>query len=791
MPKLSFNADWTVYPLHEENPAKLKVDVPYDAMLREERSPEAEGGVNTCWILAKDYAYEKEFEKPEIPEGGKALLEFGGVYRNAEIYLNEQLIFQNAYGYNTFFVDLTDRLKEGKNLLKVIAHNADQPNSRWYTGTGIYRPVYLHILPKERIEFRTLRVKTVDYKTGTVEAFGNLTSDGEVKIEVFNQENTLVAAGKSQSQNKAFSLQLSINAPSLWNAEHPYLYQLKATFLGYEETRRFGIRQLEWGQDGFLVNGERTLLKGACIHHDNGPLGGESYRDAEYRKARLLKEVGYNAIRSAHNPLCEDMLDACDELGIYVMDEYADCWYIHKTKYDYVNELMANWKEDLRLMVEKDYNHPSVVLYSIGNEVAETSETKGIALIKEFVDHLKALDPSRMTTCGVNIFFNALYSWGFGVYSDKKADSNQQAKAKKQEVGSAFFNKIANFVGSNVMKVGSTIHRCDVKTRGAFALLDAPGYNYAIFRYKHDLKKYPNRIIVGSETFCSDANWWMQFAKDNPRMIGDFVWAGMDYLGECGVGSWVSQDDAPSFDHGMGWMTAGSGRLDITGRFLGEALYTQVMYGLKPIELAVVAPREKEVKHAPSAWKFSMALPCFDFPGQEGKKATAEIYSTAEKVALFLNGKKVAQSKTKKNGNTPIKFAYQPGELKAVSFDKAGKKIAEVSLYSGTPGDHLTLHPETEHPLQNNNFLYVRLALGDENGNIRPYLKDMLEIDNVKGGKLLRFANGNPYNAEGYLTNKSLTYQGEALAIFEVEDEKAFDFTAKSKYGEASFREAK
>lgn len=787
MSKVSFNSNWIVFPLGEENPSIVHTDMPYDAMLREERSSEAEGGVNTAWFLAKDYAYEKEFEKPEIPEGGVAILEFGGVYRNAEIYLNEEKIFTNAYGYNTFFVDLTPHLKEGANKLRVIAHNADQPNSRWYSGTGIYRPVYLHLLPKDRILLRSLRMKTLSYQEGKVEISGKTSTDGLVEIKILDKEGSLVAEASRNSENGAFSTQLSINAPHLWSAEDPYLYQIKVSFQGYEETFKSGIRQLEWGKEGFTINGQRLLLKGACIHHDNGPLGAESYRDAEFRKISLLKEAGYNAIRSAHNPCCEDLLDACDELGVYVMDEYVDCWYIHKTKYDYVNELKDNWQNDLRLLVEKDFNHPSVVLYSTGNEVAETSQEKGIALTKSFTDFLHQEDPTRPVSCGVNIFFNALFSLGFGVYSDKKADSNKQAKAKKQEAGSAFFNKIANFLGSNVMKVGSKLHFCDRKTRGSFANLDMPGYNYAIFRYKHDLKKYPNRIIVGSETFCGDANWFIKFSKDRPRVVGDFVWAGIDYLGECGIGSWVSQDDAPSFDHGKGWMTAGSGRIDITGRFLGEALYTQVIYGKKPIALSVVAPRESEVKHAPSAWKFSMALPCYDFPGQEGKKATAEVYCTSPKVALYLNGKKIAEKKTKKNGNTPFTFPYQPGELKAVSLNEKGEAIAEAILRSGKEGNHLTLHPETTAPLPCNHLFYVRMNLGDEDGVIRPYLKSEIEIKDVKGGKLLRVGHGNSYNAEGYLGNKTLTYQGEALAIFEVEDPATFSFQASSDFGEASY----
>ena len=784
MIKESFQSDWLVYPLGEDDPKTIKTDLPYDAMLREERSSESAGGVNSAWFLCKDYAYEKEFEKPEIEAGGQAILRFGGVYRNAEIYLNDEKIHENRYGYNTFSVDLTKHLKEGKNKIKVIAHNSDQPNSRWYSGTGIYRPVHLFLLPAKRIEYGSLRVETLDASSKKIRVYGRTSCDGEIVLSILDKEGKSIFKGSFQSEGKSFSQELSLEGSSLWSAEHPNLYTLKVGFFGHDESLRFGIREIRWGTEGFLINGERLLLKGACMHHDNGPLGAESYRDVEFRKAALLKKAGYNAIRSAHNPVSEDFLDACDELGLYVMDEYVDCWYIHKTKYDYVNELKDHWPEDLQMMVEKDFSHPSVVLYSIGNEVAETSEKKGIELTRQLANKLRELDPTRPITCGVNIFFNALYSMGFGVYSDKKAENNKQAKAKKKETGSAFFNKITNMLGSNVMKVGSTLPICDRKTRDSFAHLDAPGYNYAIFRYKHDLKKYKERLIVGSETFCSDARWFIDFAKGHPRVIGDFVWAGIDYLGECGIGAWASEDDAPSFGHDVGWICAGSGRIDITGKFLGEALYTQVMFGTKPIELAVVAPRESEVKHSPSAWKFSMAMPYYDFPGQEGKKATAEVYSLSKRVALNLNGKRIGKKKVGKNGRAIFRFAYQPGVLEAINLDEDGNEKERICLRSGGPRNCLTIHPETEHPSPNDRLWYIRFALGDEKGNIRPYLKDELEITDVKGGRLKAFANGNAYNAEGYLTNRGLTYQGEALAIFVVDDEKAFSFTVKSQYGE-------
>lgn len=790
MKKIPFLDHWLVTCLSDPKIPAIETDVPYDALLREPRLETAEGGVNTAWFQGCDYRYAKKFQKPALKEGELCLIEFEGVYRNAEIRVNGKDAFRNAYGYNTFHFDLTPFLKEGENEIEVVCHNADQPNSRWYSGTGIYRPVHLFLLPKEHFEYGSTRIRLLDLE-GNLQVEGKTNADGPVSIAFFDQEGKETLLLKGEAKGGRFQIQGKMPDLHAWDEEDPYLYQVKAAFFEDEVSIKTGLRILSWGKDGFFVNGKKTLLKGACIHHDNGLLGAEEYRDCECRKVRLLKEAGYNAIRSAHHPMCKDMLDACDELGMYVMEEYVDCWYIHKTKYDYVNELQANWENDLDLMVEKDFNHPSVLFYSLGNEVAETSEKKGVELLRKFVEHIKASDPTRMTTCGVNIFFNALYSWGFGVYSDKKAEGNKQAKAKKGEVGSAFFNKIANFMGSNIMKVGSTIHRCDVKTRDAFALLDAPGYNYALYRYKHDLKKYPNRLIVGSETFCIDAWRWQKYAEKNPRVIGDFVWAGIDYLGECGVGSWVNEEDATSFNHGCGWITAGSGRIDITGRFLGEAFYTQAMYDKKTIALSIVPPREQRLKHSPSAWKLSMAWPTYTFKEQEiGKPVLIEIYTKAPRFALYLDEKLIKKGKTNSLGRTIVKTKYHPGTLKVIALDEKGKPLGEDLLASGNVKEAIaTLHPESKDPTPNDHLLYVRIALGDKDGNINPDLKSSLTIDNVKGGKLLGFGNGSPFHPESYLSNQATAYMGEALAIFKVDDIKEFDFRLKSDWNEVRFKE--
>lgn len=460
-----FNDCWQVRYLEDEGPG-VPVTLPHDAMLSEPRTELSAGGVNTGWYEGRDYRYTKVFTPDHTLAGQTAVLEFEGVYHNAEVWLNGEKLAFRPYGYTNFYVDLTGKLRAGEeNTLEVIARNADQPNSRWYSGAGIYRPVTLWTAPKEHILLNGLRVRTVSIDPAVVEVTVQTSGAGDVFAQICD-DGQAVASGSTQSDGTAV-LQLAIPGGRLWSMDAPNLYTCRAIFGNDSAETTFGVRTLEWGAHGLLLNGERVILQGACIHHDNGVLGACCYEDAEWRKIRILKENGYNAIRSAHNPCSKFLLDACDHLGVLVMDEYIDHWYIHKTEHDYVDYFMEWWKQDLKDMVDKDYNHPSVVLYSTGNEVSETAQKKGIKLTADLTNYLHQLDDTRPVTCGVNIFFNFLSSVGFGVYSDEKAKKEAEkaeklkaagaAPKKKKAVGSEFFNNMAGLFGDNFMKLGATL----------------------------------------------------------------------------------------------------------------------------------------------------------------------------------------------------------------------------------------------------------------------------------------------------------------------------------------------
>ena len=619
MQKIDFGKNWTYKRADVEDTYK-EVSLPHDAMLSEKRSIDNPGIHNLGYFEGHDYEYKKTFNLPEEYADKDIIFEFEGAYHSPEIYINGKLAARWDYGY-TERSFAPDNLKfgEGKenaNEIKVIVHNADQPNSRWYSGSGIYRPVWMYVADKDHIELNSIRIRTIDVKasdktytrgSALIGISAETTTHGPFEFAILSKDGDVINSGVEQSDEEAI---VQLEDVLLWSAKNPALYALKVKYKEDIEEVTFGIRSLTWDREhGMRVNGKRVLLRGACIHSDNQLLGAVTDPDAEERRVRLLKKWGYNAIRSAHNPCSKYLLDACDKYGMYMMDEYVDMWYIHKNKYDYATLMEKNYWEDLKSMVKKDYNHPSVIMYSTGNEVAETGQERGIKLTEDMTLLLHNLDWTRPVSCGVNIFFNFLFSMGMGIYSDEKAEKDAKNGAKKKKaVGSEFYNQMAGLFGDTFMKMGATIYPCDVKTRDAYANMDIAGYNYGILRYKKDLRKYPKRLILGSETFCKDAYKFYEFAKRHPGVVGDFVWAGQDYIGEAGIGSWEYEDYAPADGDQAGWLTAGSGRLDITGKENGEAYYTRVAFDREKGPIIAVKPVYQKGKHSPSAWKLSDAI---------------------------------------------------------------------------------------------------------------------------------------------------------------------------------------
>lgn len=819
MRSIDFGTGWTVR-RHGSAQKARRVTIPHDAMLEEPRCADAPGGTNTGWFRGGDYIYEKEFVAPDAWRGGRLVLEFEGVYRKAHIRLNGEDICFRPYGYTNFYVDLTEKLRYGRsNHLEVTANNSDQPNSRWYSGAGIYRPVRLWIAPSGayipvngvRLRTRSINPPTVEIEVDTVDMpdvvdtmemtevteMAKMRERSSLSVELLEKGSSdrMIAfrtdecseciaetykvgtAGAEISvetgENRVirrYTCVVTVPDAKLWDVDTPRLYTCRVRCGEDVVEETFGFRTIQWGKEGLLLNDRRVILKGACIHHDHGVLGACCYSEAEERRVRLLKETGYNALRSAHNPCSKALLAACDRQGMLVMDEYIDHWYIHKTEYDYVEYFKDWWRKDLADMVAKDYNHPCVILYSTGNEVSETAQKQGIALTGAMTRHLHRLDPTRPVTCGVNIFFNFLSSVGLGVYSDEKAKKEAKRngrKGRKKAVGSQFFNNLAGLLGADFMKWGATLHGCDIKTRDAFARMDIAGYNYGICRYERDLARYPDRLILGSETFCSDADQFMRMAKKYPRVIGDFVWAGMDYLGEVGVGSWEYRDDAPRFDGGPGWVSAGSGRLDLTGKPLGEALYTKVALGKEPGPYIAVRPvHHTGEKHSPSAWKMTDAIDSWSWRGCEGRTAQVEVYARAARCALFLNGRRIGVRAMKGSSRARFSCPYENGSIMAISYDSDGREIGRRTLR--TAGEDTRLRLEPEQPVGDGTLRYIRIRYTDEHGVAKPMESGTVRL-RLRGGTLLGIGNGCPYQRHSFRGDRTRMYRGEALAVVRVD----------------------
>ena len=811
MQKIDFNKDWICRCLTRDEEA-YPVTLPHDAMLSEPRTQESTGEGNIGWYIGGDYEYTKNFFVPEEYKDKKVLIEFEGIYHNGEVYINGKKAAYRPYGYTNFYVDTAGFFQYGKeNEIKVIARNADQPNSRWYPGTGIYRPAYLHVAGEKYIPVNGVKIRTLSYDPARIEVVVRTSAPGEVSLKIeFEGNKVLDVKGESTKENGQIEtyqaiFQLDVPNAKLWDTEYPNLYTCKAIFGEDEVTETFGIRELIWNpQAGMTINGERVILRGACFHHDNGVLGACTYPEAEERKMRIFKENGYNAVRSAHYPCSKALLDACDRVGMLMMDEYVDVWYIHKTKYDYAGQLADWWKQDLKDMVDKDYNHPSVIMYSTGNEVAETAQKKGIALTGDMTNFLHSLDSTRPVTCGINIFFNFLSSIGLGVYSDDKAEKSAgnaeknaaqaagknekkvvksgektvnkatengkkglgstKPEKKKKPVGSEFYNTLACLVGDYFMKCGATLYPCDLRTKDAYANMDIAGYNYGIFRYKHDLKKYPNRLILGSETFCKDAYSFWKIAKKNKRIIGDFVWAGWDYIGEVGDGAAEYSDY--KFEDPATRMTGGNGRIDLNGKPRAEAAYTRVAFERETGPFIAVDPVYQKEKLRLTGWQLTKALESWAWDGCNGEPAKVEVYARAAQVELFINGNSVGKKKVKKcraNFNT----TYQDGEITAVSYDENGREINRYSLQTAGKETVLQVRPE-EKTVKPEGLAFIQLQYTDSKGIWKPMEKHNIKVM-VENGVLKGLGSSAPYVKGNYTDHTVATYYGEAMAVVQAD----------------------
>ena len=739
MQKVSFNEGWRCN--------GKSVRLPHDAMILEKRSAKASDGGHG-YFPGGIYTYEKTFVAPADWKDKKVIIEFEGVYRNCTVSLNGREIGGHQYGYTTFTLPL-DNLKCGEeNTITVVADNSQLPNSRWYTGSGIYRPVWIYVGSKQRIEYRGIKITTVSIDPTVVRVEVDATADA--KVEILDGE-TVVATGSGE---------IAIPNAKLWSDEAPNLYTCRVTVGEDVVEEKFGIREIKWSTAGLFINGKETLLRGGCVHHDHGILGAACYDESEWRRVRILKEAGFNAIRSAHNPCSRAMLEACDYYGMYMMDESFDMWYNRKTKNDYGLDFETRWAEDTSEMVLRDYNHPSVILYSIGNEVAEPGEAKGLGYGKKQIDLIHSLDTTRPVTCGLNLMVMSRAAKGQGIYQDgeQKTGGKEQKSDGKVKNGSLIFNIMASFAGSG-MNQGGNSPKVDAIASPIIDALDIAGYNYGSGRYPLEGKQHPDRIIFGSETFPHDIykNW--QQVKKLPYLLGDFMWTSWDYLGEAGLGAWSYTGGMP-FNRPYPWVLGGAGVIDITGRPDGSCRYASTVWGLeKAPRIAVKPVNHPGIRPSKSAWRGTNAIESWAWNGCDGNKAEVEVYSDAAVVELLLGEKSLGRKKLKECKAT-FKTRYAPQVLTAVSYTLDGKELARNSLAPATGELRIRIMPEKA----GSDIVYIPVEIVGENGIVESNADRRLTVT-VEGGELLAFGSANPCHEEQYHTGCFTTYYGRALAI--------------------------
>lgn len=757
MQRISFCEGWEFS--RDDDPFE-EVVIPHDAMLGNRRDAQAPGGSASGYYYGADYHYRKQFDLTEEQARGALLLEFEAVYRESCIRINGMDVETPPYGFVPFFVDIAHVVRPGQNTIEVDCSNADQPDCRWYSGGGIMRPVWLWSGNQTHIAPEGIRVTTVSINPAVVHV--------DIAAGAGDCEVSIVDDGQVIAQATGRSVDFELPDASLWSADEPYLYQCHVSLHADGEeldaaTTSFGIRMLEWDTRGLRVNGRETLLRGGCIHCDNGVLGAASFAESERRRVRLLKKAGFNALRIAHNPAPASLLQACDELGMYVMDETWDVWYTPKSAHDYSQWFLDWCDRDLRRLASRDYNHPSVIMYSIGNEIADPIAEQGVLLEHSMVALLHSLDPTRPVTCGFNLTMMVMERVGRGWYKEAGgvAESSQNPESKPR--GSLLFNLAAQAAGTGMTRIAN-LPGADKLVSPALDALDIAGYNYAAGRYEVDARKHPGRIMLGTETFPHELahNW--ELVKDIPAVIGDFMWAGWDYLGEAGAGAWAYTPEEAGFSKPWPWLIAGSGALDILGTPNAAAALAGAVW--KTIDKPSIQVRPVNVmngKTYKATWRGSDAIPSWSWQGCEGTVADVEVYDgRAHAIRIELNGTELA---TKRVRSCIARFdvEYEPGILTATALDEDGHPLAHASLASARPPLRLAAHLQTKRP-KARGVAYVEVNIEGRNGEVESNADALVNVE-VEDGALLGFGSARPATTERFESGEYTTYRGRALAV--------------------------
>ena len=668
-----------------------QVTLPHDWSIRQRFDRETAAGNDGAYLPTGRGWYRKTLVLGREHEGRRLRLYFEGVYMNSRVYVNGHLAGGWPYGYSSFWVDVTPYVTTGMNDIVVSVDNSRQKNCRWYSGSGIYRSVWLYTTPMAYIDEWSVSVETPDVHTVEVQAL------------VVEADGRLTRIGRT----------IHVEQPRLWSPDDPYLYETELTAGEDRLTVTYGIRTIDYDAErGLLLNGQPLTLNGACVHHDNGLLGAAAFDAAEWRKVRLMKEAGFNALRTSHNPPSEAFLRACDELGMLVIDEAFDGWREQKNQHDYHELIDEWWQRDLTAMVCRDRLHPSIFCWSTGNEVIERKKIEIVKTAHLMAEHIRSLDPQHRPVT------SALAAWDsdWDIYDPLAAEH------------------------------------------------DIVGYNYMMHKAESDHQRVPSRVMMQTESYPRDA--WQNYERTmkHPYIIGDFVWTGLDYLGVSGIGRWYYEGDVPgeSWERPLyPWHAAYCGDVDLTGQRKPISHYRSMLWnGKEPIYMAVREPDGWQGRVKTTMWGTWPTQESWNWPGWEGRDISVEVYSREPKVRLYLDGRLVGEQPTQQMKAT-FTLPYTPGTLKA----EAGGATATLQTAGAAAALRLTADRTVLKADGAQDLAFVTVEVVDSEGRVVPVADNELTF-RVEGAAVLQAAgNADVKDEDPYYDNTHRAWKGRALCV--------------------------
>lgn len=734
--RVSFNQNWR-FRLNDSQWRQL--NLPHDWSIEGEFSETHPAGTGGGALPGGLGWYRKTFTVPSTSKGKLIFIEFDGVYRNSEVWINGHYLGKRPYGYSTFQYELTPHLYYGAkpNVIAVKVDNSQQPNSRWYSGSGIYRNVWLTTLDPVHIEHWGTYVTTpeVSEQSATVVVKTRVTNKSNSSAAVDLTTIILDAAGREVTRhtekglNAEVSQTLNVSRPVLWSDERPYLYKVISQLTqGGRVVDRYetslGIRTFRFDvEKGFFLNGKQVKIRGVCNHHDLGSLGAAVNTRAIERQLEILKAMGVNGLRTSHNPPAPELLDLTDKMGFIVMDEAFDVWKIQKTKFDYHLDFDEWHKRDLEDMVLRDRNHPSIFMWSIGNEVMEqwNKNPEGGAISRKLGATVRNLDRTRPITSATN-----------GVSVDNKVITEGDLDLVGTNYHHAEFSEFVKmFPGRAIIgaETNSSVHM-----RGSYAMPSA------------EIRRWPRKnediLKLGPTYECSSydnstAPWgagheemW-KLVKKHDWFSGMYIWTGWDYLGEPTPFPWPA-------------VSSYFGIIDLAGFPKDPYYFYQSEWTNTP------------VLHIFPHWNWK--------PGE--KVDIVAYFNNADEVELFLNGR--SQGTKRKQGDDMRVFwrlAFEPGLLKAVS-RKNGKVVLSREVRTAEPPAKIVLTPDRQEiKADGTDLSFVTVKVVDKNGTLVPLADNLVKFDLIGPGSIVGVDNGNQISHESFKANQRKAFHGMALAI--------------------------